>query len=251
MNINWNADKYSEDFQFVHKYGEDVMELLQAPLGSRIIDLGCGNGNLTVKLAERGYNVMGIDDSNEMLEVARGKYPDIEFVKGNALDFNIEPCDGIFSNAVLHWIDKDKQQSLLNNISSNIKTGGEFVCEFGGFGCAETVHSTLKKIFAERGYKYTRNFYFPTIGEYAPLLESAGLRVKFASLFDRPTLQQGDNGLEGWIRMFNLAPFDGLSEEETQEIIDEACNILKPVLCKEGKWYVDYVRIRFRCEKVK
>lgn len=249
MNISWDADKYSENFQFVHKYGEDVMELLQSPKGSRVIDLGCGNGNLTAKLYERGYNVTGIDDSYEMLKIAKEQYPDINFLKGNALNFSIEPCDAIFSNAVLHWIDKDKQQILLNNIAANIKDGGEFVCEFGGFGCAETVHSTLKDIFEEKGYKYIKNFYFPTIGEYAPLLEKAGLRVKFATLFDRPTLQQGDNGLENWIRMFNLAPFKGLNDSVTQEIIDEACFRLKPVLCKESKWYVDYVRIRFRCVK--
>lgn len=250
MNISWDADRYSEDFQFVHKYGEDVMELLHSPAGSRVADLGCGNGNLTVKLAERGYNVTGIDDSEEMLETAKRKHSDIEFIKGNALDFKIEPCDAIFSNAVLHWIDKEKHQSLLNNIASNIKKGGEFVCEFGGYGCAERVHTALREIFEERGHKYRKNFYFPSIGEYGPLLENAGLRVKFACLFDRPTLQQGDNGLEGWIRMFNLAPFEGLGEEETRNIIDEACRRLKPVLCREGKWFVDYVRIRFRCVKL-
>lgn len=250
MNINWNAEKYDESFKFVHKYGEDVMELLQSPKGSKVIDLGCGNGNLTIKLKEKGYNVTGIDDSLEMLSLAREKYNNIEFKKGNALTFNINPVDAIFSNAVLHWIDKEKHQTLLNNIASNIKLGGEFVCEFGGFGCAEKVHSELRRIFGEKGLNYKFNFYFPTIGEYAPLLERAGLRVKYAVLFDRPTLQKGDKGLEDWIRMFNMAAFNGVSEEMTQEIINEAEESLKPILCKDGKWYIDYVRIRFRCEKI-
>lgn len=248
MNINWDADRYSADFQFVHKYGEDVMELLQSPKGSRVVDLGCGNGRLTVKLKEKGYNVTGIDDSADMLKAAGENYSGIDFVKGNALNFNIEPCDAIFSNAVLHWIDKRRHQELLNNIASNIKKGGEFVCEFGGFGCAERVHSALQAIFEERGHRYFKNFYFPTVGEYAPLLENAGLRVKYAILFDRPTYQQG--GLEGWIRMFNMASFEGMSNDEVNEIIGEAEKRLADVLCKEGKWYVDYVRIRFRCERI-
>ena len=108
----------------------------------------------------------------------------------------------------------------------------------------------MDEIFAENGLEYTNKFYFPTIAEYSPLLEKAGLTVKFAELFDRPTLQKGDNGLENWIRMFNLAPFEGLADSKVQEIIDEAAKRLKPLLCKEGKWYVDYVRIRFRCEKI-
>lgn len=249
MNIKWDASKYAKDFKFVHKYGEDVIELFNLPCGSSVIDLGCGNGNLTVKLKEKGYNVIGIDDSEDMLKIARENYSDIKFIKGNALDFRVEPVDGIFSNAVLHWIDKERHQELLNNISANIKNGGEFVCEFGGYGCAETVHSALKDIFNKRGYKYFKNFYFPTIGEYAPLLEKAGFIVKYALLFDRPTLQVGEKGLESWIRMFNMAPFKDISEDETQEIIDEAADALKPVLCKNGSWYVDYVRIRFRCIK--
>lgn len=248
MNIKWNAENYTENFQFVHKYGEDVMELLQVAAGSRVLDLGCGNGNLTNKLKEKGYAVIGIDDSEDMLSIARASYPDIDFRKGNALNFQTEPVDAVFSNAVLHWIDREKQGTMLKNIASNIKTGGELVCEFGGFGCAEQVHSALEKIFSERGFVYPRTFYFPTVGEYAPLLEAAGLQVKYAVLFDRPTLQK--QGLEGWIRMFDMAAFAGIKEETAASMIHEAEERLEPILCQDGRWYVDYVRIRFRCEKV-
>ena len=248
MNIKWNAQNYTQNFSFVHEYGENVMELLQAPQGSTVLDLGCGNGNLTQKLKEKGYQVIGLDDSADMLAVARETYPDIRFIKGNALDFQIEPVDAVFSNAVLHWIDGERQQEMLNNIAANIRTGGEFVCEFGGFGCAEKVHAALEKIFSERGLVYPRTFYFPTIGEYAPLLERAGLRVKYAILFDRPTVQA--RGLEGWIRMFNTAAFKGIDEKTTADMIREAEACLESELCANGVWYVDYVRIRFRCEKV-
>ena len=247
MNIKWNAENYTENFQFVHRYGEDVMELLQSPAGSTVLDLGCGNGNLTSKLKERGYQVIGMDDSEDMLRIARANYPEIDFRKGNALSFQTEPVDAVFSNAVLHWIDREKQGDLLKNIAANIRNGGELVCEFGGYGCAEKVHSTLEKLFAKRGFVYPRTFYFPTIGEYAPMLEDAGLRVKYAVLFDRPTLQ--NKGLEGWIRMFDMAAFAGIDEETVSAIIREAGECLRPVLCQEGSWYVDYVRIRFRCEK--
>ena len=90
-----------------------------------MIDLGCGNGMLTDKLAEKGYDVTGIDDSVDMLELARKEYPDYNFVKGNAIDFNLDKkADVIFSNAVFHWIDEEKQQAMLNNVYDNLKEGG-------------------------------------------------------------------------------------------------------------------------------
>ena len=167
------------------------------------------------------------------------------------MDFTLdEPVDAVFSNAVLHWIDADKQQAMLDHIASQIKSGGLLVCEFGGKGCAETVHAALEKRFAAHGLHYLRTFYFPTVGEYAPLLEKAGFRVEFATLFDRPTKQNGPDGLADWIRMFDTAPFSGVDPALAAQIIDETVEDLRPVLLHDGVWYVDYVRIRFKVRKL-
>ena len=60
MNIRWNAKNYKDNFSFVPEYGADVMGLLTVPKGSRVVDLGCGNGTLTKMLADKGYAVTGI-----------------------------------------------------------------------------------------------------------------------------------------------------------------------------------------------
>lgn len=246
-NISWEAGDYQKNFSFVPAYGESVMELITKPRGALAVDLGCGGGNLTPKLADRGYRVLGIDDSAEMLEIARKTCPSLPFIKANAVDFQLEQkADVIFSNAVLHWIDAQNQQAMLDNIYRQLAPGGEFVCEFGGFGCAEQVHGTLEQCFREQGLHYKRVFYFPTIGQYAPMLEKAGFRVEFAALFDRPTVQEGENGLENWIRMFVKEPFRGIPDARKQEIIRQAVERLRTVLYQDGHWIVDYVRIRFR-----
>ena len=164
--------------------------------------------------------------------------------------FNLNP-NAIFSNAVFHWIDKENQQKLLNNISSNLKIGGQLVCEFGGKGCAETIHKELEKIFASKGLKYKRTFYFPTIGEYAPLIEKAGMEIRFATLFERPTKLKGEKGLADWINMFDTAPFEGIDEDLKNEIINKAVENLRSKLYINGQWYADYMRIRFKAIKVK
>lgn len=251
MNIKWIAEDYKNGFSFVPKYGEDVMSLITAKKGSTVLDLGCGNGTLTKKLAEKGYNVLGIDDSAEMLALAKTEHPEIEFQKGNALDFVLEKkADVIFSNAVFHWIDAKEQDALIENIAKNLKIGGELVCEFGGYGCAETVHSALERAFKKRGFTYERTFYFPTIGEYAPMLEKHGLRVEYATLFDRPTEQKGENGLFDWINMFVKKPFEGMDEKTKEEIFFEVMIDVIGELYREGKWFIDYVRLRIRARNV-
>ena len=78
------------------------------------------------------------------------------------------------------------------------------------------------------------------------MLERHGLQVRAALLFDRPTPQQTEDGLADWIRMFDKAPFAGVSEELQETIIREAVETLRPVLYHDGRWYVDYVRIRIK-----
>lgn len=250
MNIKWNACDYKENFAFVHQYGEDVLNLISAKEGALVVDLGCGNGALSKKLLDRGYRVLGIDASEEMLNIARSQYPEIEFQQGDAVEFNLaSKADVIFSNAVLHWIDADKQERMIQNICGQLKTGGQFVCEFGGKGCAERIHSTLEKYFVKHGLTYRRTFFFPSIGDYAPILERCGFRVEYATLFDRPTEQKTANGLADWIHMFVKAPFEGVERTAAEEIIAQTVEELKGELYRDGKWYVDYVRIRFQVRK--
>lgn len=252
MNITWDAKGYTSGFAFVHQYGEDVLGMIDAAPGSHVVDLGCGSGALSEKLLARGYRVTAIDASEEMLAQARAMHPDIPFAQADATDFTLpEPADVIFSNAVFHWIDRDRQPLLAASIARNLKTGGQLVCEFGGYGCAERVHSALEHAFAARGLVYPRVFYFPTIAEHAPILEAAGLRVTCALLFDRPTPQQGEDGLRNWIHMFVKAPFEGMPDDMREAIISEAADSLRPTLRQEdGTWIVDYVRIRIKAVKV-
>lgn len=248
MKNNWNADNYTDNFQFVHRYGEDVLTLLSVPENSFVVDLGCGNGALSEKLAEK-YKVLGIDASEKMLEKAKVLHPDLEFMKADAVNFRLpQKADAIFSNAVFHWI--SNQKALVKNLSENIKSGGELVFEFGGKCCAEIVHSALKTSFEIRGKKYRNGFKFRSIGEFAPLLEKNGFVVEYATLYDRPTEQKGEDGLQNWINMFVTSAFRGINKEQSRQIINDAVELCRPDLYVNGKWYVDYVRICMKARKV-
>lgn len=247
MNIDWDAERYSANFGFVYEYGEDLLSLFSLPKGAVIADVGCGAGQLTRKLSAMGYRAFGLDASEEMVALARKGGGDFRVADASmfALD---EPVDGIFSNAVFHWI--DDQPALVNNLARNLKPGGELVCEFGGHGCGGAVHSALAATFKEEGLKYAMPFYFPTIGQWIPLLEAAGLRPVYCRLFPRPTAQRGEHGVAEWIRMFVKAPFAGMDEGLKERIISRAEERLRPILFKDGGWFVDYVRIRIKAVRV-
>ncbi len=71
--------------------------LITKQLRSPVIDLGCGNGPLTDHIADRGYMVTEIDDSEEMLQLAKKEHPELNFIKGNGFCFHLaEKADIVF-----------------------------------------------------------------------------------------------------------------------------------------------------------
>lgn len=250
MNITWDEEHYENNFSFVHEYGEEVLDLLDAEPGARVLDLGCGNGALTKALEARGYRAQGLDDSAEMIAGAKAAYPDLPFTQANAIDFTLdEPVDAVFSNAVLHWIGKEDQPAVLASVARALVSDGQFVFECGGFGNAHLIHSALAEAFAKRGLSYRIPQYFPTIGEYATMLEAAGFKVTFAALFDRFTPLSGDDGLADWIRTFQQSAFTGMDDAAREEIIREAVESVRSQLLVDGVWYADYVRLRMKAIK--
>ena len=248
MNIKWDANKYSSDFSFVHQYGNSLMDLIDGNNCGTVLDLGCGNGALSKVMHDKGYDVTGIDASKELLDIAKKNYPDIQFIEADATNFSLkEPVDIVFSNAVFHWINREYQQDMLKCVYEVLKENGQFVFEFGGYGNNQLIHRALGEIFSKYKYTYEMPFYFPTISEYATLLENAGFRVTYATLFDRPTELKGANGLKDWINMFVKTPFSVINnEDEKRMIIDKTISNLQEILYIDGKWYADYVRIRMK-----
>src|SRR5260370_29318961 len=97
----WQADRYAKHAHFVPALGPSVLELLKPQPGERILDLGCGDGVLTEKIAAAGAIVVGIDAAADMIAAARKRGLDAHVMEGGNLQFS-EEFDGVFSNAALH-----------------------------------------------------------------------------------------------------------------------------------------------------
>src|SRR5215472_12986154 len=99
----WDPASYARNARFVSDLGSPVLDLLAPKPGERILDLGCGDGVLTKKLADLGCEVIGVDSSAPQIEAARGLGLDVRVMNGEELPYR-EEFDAVFSNAVLHWI---------------------------------------------------------------------------------------------------------------------------------------------------
>jgi trans-aconitate methyltransferase len=254
----WDAQSYQSRHSYVFKHGEGLVELLDPKPGERILDLGCGSGQLTAKIAEAGAHVIGIDLSPDMIAQARANYPqiefDIDFSVADATSFTLDqPVDAVFSNAVLHWV-KDAAAAI-ECVYRALKPGGRFVMEQGGYGNTRTVLAAVREVAGE----LESPWFYPTIGEYSALLERTGgpqplcaskklerqgFEVRFATLFDRPTTVEGENGLEDWLKMFGGKLFAGIPEDRQVEIRRELADRLRPAMYRDGNWIIDYRRLR-------
>lgn len=248
----WDSTLYDESFGIITRLGAGVVELLAPQPGERIIDLGCGTGALTAQIAAAGAEVVGIDASEAMIARARELYPELRFEIGKGEDFTVEvPVNAVFSNAALHWM--SPPEAVAASVARALKPGGRFVAEMGGSGNIATIVAATYQALAEEGIprERVRNpWYFPTIGEYASLLERVGFEVRLMQLFDRPTpLDDCPNGIADWLRMFGgdmLAPLPPDRRMRTQERVNE---LTRPRLEQEGRWVADYRRLRFMAVK--
>jgi trans-aconitate methyltransferase len=244
MQQEWNSNLYDQKHSFVFEYGQDLLTLLMPQPGERILDLGCGTGHLTNQIAQAGARVLGLDHSPQMLAAARERYPQLEFLEADAAAFTLPfTCDAVFSNAALHWV--TRAEAAVACIARVLSPGGRFVAEFGGHGnIANILAATQEALRDLTQTEAPHGWYFPSIGEYSSLLETHGLEVRQAFLFDRPTKLDGENGMRNWLAMFAEGKFRGLCDESKQQALTQIEARLRVTNYVEGSWLADYRRLR-------
>lgn len=244
----WDTTAYDGTHSFVFEYGEDVVALLDPQPGERIVDLGCGTGHLANRIAAAGADVVGLDNSAEMIEEARARntHSNCRFVCEDARSATFDASfDAVFSNAALHWIQEQEQDAVLNSVADALRPGGRFVAELGGIGNVSGIVDATQSELTGRGYESDSPWYFPSIGEYATKLEKHGFEVRNATLFDRPTkLDEGTDGLTAWLDMFGDSLLSPLSEDERRAVVSNVEDRLRHDQFIDGTWIADYRRLR-------
>lgn len=250
MTYQWDADLYQQKHAFVHQFGSSLIDWLNPQPNEKILDLGCGTGELTYQIAQSGAEVVGVDQSEEMVRRAKQQYPTMSFQEMDATQLaGLPQFDAVFSNAALHWVLKAKQ--AIQQTYQHLKPKGRLVAELGGKGNIAQIISALNKQRTNFGYRVIRinnQWFFPSVGEYSSLLESEGFEVRKTHFFSRDTVLAED-GIKEWIRMFAGQWLAGVASHHKEDLLDATQESLRSTLFWEDSWHADYKRLRILAVK--
>src|SRR5882724_1016627 len=125
---SWNPAHYDRAGAFVPRLASDLIDLLAPQPGERVLDLGCGTGDLTQQLADAGARPFGLDASSDMVSAARRKHPNLSFEVGDGQELRFDrEFDAVFSNAALHWM--PRAADVAAGVARALRPGGRFVAE--------------------------------------------------------------------------------------------------------------------------
>lgn len=245
----WKPADYARNAAFVPALGAPVLALLAPRPGEHILDLGCGDGVLTEKIAAAGATVVGVDASDTMIAAAKARGLDAHVMDGEKLNF--DNCfDAVFSNAALHWM--LDAPAVAAGVARALKPGGRFVGEMGGDGNVAVLRRGLREELVRRGYPVPERDpqWYPAIAEFSGIYAAAGFVDIEAQLIPRPT--ELPEGVYGWLKTFRAGFMDHakVPDDEQDDVARAVESRLEPELRQpDGCWLADYVRLRFMMRK--
>ncbi len=207
----WNAEDYALHSEAQLKWAQEIIGKLNLSGSESVLDIGCGDGKITVLLGSllpRG-RIIGIDNSPSMIDLARKSYPRLKnptigfrLMDGTRLTFENE-FDLVFSSTALHWV--SDQVAVLRGVEQALKRSGRLFFQMGGRGNAQDAIDRADAYIEEpEWHRYFTGFSFPwhfwSPDDYRTFLGKTDLVSTRVELIPKDMTQNGKDGLCGWIR---------------------------------------------------
>lgn len=164
-------DQLPEDLSIL-----DRLKLLQ---GCKVVDLGCGTGNYTYRIAERvgtTGRVIGVDPNPERIEIASQKWvkENLTFMVGDGEHYPEDQYDLVFSHHALHWVE-DKRPTF-KKAYKNLRPGGQFAFVAGRGRSA--IGDEMSALMGPAGHQAVKGlWHFMSPDEYREMAMSVGFKV--------------------------------------------------------------------------
>ncbi len=248
---DWNSRQYLKFEQERTQPARDLAGRIGMAAPRNVLDLGCGPGNSTRVLRDRfpEADILGVDNSPDMIERARRDYPELRF---QAFDAGGDPgewsgqWDVVFSNACLQWVPDHRQ--LLPRLLSLLRPGGELAVQVPLQGKAP-VHRLLRELVARPEWRpyfqSTRPFHLLEDTEYCDLLATHAASFTMWET-DYYHILDSHQGLLEWYRGTGLRPYlDALPVEKREDFERELLDGVKECFPRQQNGSVIFRFARF------
>ncbi|MBP1909345.1 methyltransferase domain-containing protein [Methanolobus bombayensis] len=250
MKKGFDGEKYEKFSAPQQEWGSKVIDELGLNDNDNILDLGCGNGLLSAKLAEKVPHgkIIGVDSSSSMIEQAeKHKKNNMEFLLCDITKLNFEEAfDVVFSNAALHWV---KDHSLaLRQVYRSMKSNAIMRIQFAGEGNCLNLASVLQDAMFSPEFKddftsFEWPWYMPGVGEYNKLLIESGFQDFRVWIENADCNFPDEESYIGWIDQPCLVPFiSHLPGDRALFFRDYVIREAKKIAAQEDGAYFEYFR---------
>ncbi len=259
----WDPRDYASHSEAQYEWAKELICKLNLNESETVLDVGCGDGKVTVLIANQlpDGRVTGVDSSEEMVALAKQRFPRQQYrnltfqvMDARQLDFASE-FDVVFSNAALHWV--QDHVSVLRGVKIALKKNGRLLFQMGGRGNAEEVSRSFNDLLRTprwsvyfKNFSSTYGFYGPE--EYREWLNEVNLTEKRIELIPKDMRHKGVEGFAGWIRTTWLPYTHRVPSELRQEFTSQVIeNYLQhhPV-DRDGFVHVKMVRLEVEAANI-
>lgn len=257
--IDLDAEFYIQHCDLQHTLASDLLNAIEFHHEAKILDIGCGDGSLTNKVAQKVFNgtVVGIDASPSMIELAskmhpKSSYPNLSFLLTKAEDVHtFAGYDYIVSFSCFHWVREGK--STFSKICQDLEPGSEllFLTYPHESKYYEFMQKALLKTFPEFAHLSAYNTML-SINDYSSTLNEQGINVKVFQKKELYTTHATMDDLRSFIKGW-LASFVPLPEELHTAYLDAVLQECLPYAKYDSDGFIKlpYTELIIRAEKIK
>jgi len=229
----WDGATYKANSSIQEMWAAPFLQMHILQGNEDILDLGCGDGNITKKLAQRlpKGSVHGIDLSPSMIKTANTVIDDrirgrLSFSQGNAENFHLDrKFDIIFSNAALHWV--SDMDAVIRHSKEHLKPGGRIVFLFpASWHLHQQRENTLQAL--KRNEKYARYMndqeprnFLHSMDVCATRVIRNGFQLNNIQLKPRDNIFDSREQLWGWVNAWAFSEYDQIPQELRKSYVDD------------------------------
>lgn len=248
-----NAEDYALNASAQEAWANELVEKLSLNGHENVLDIGCGDGRITQKIAQtlKGGSVIGIDQSMSMVRLAKQNFSsdNLAFIHMDATKINLDTqLDIAFSNATLHWI--ADHTAVLQSLRKDLNTNAKILFQMGGAGNANELLESVAQITSSNRWKQYFNCFaspynFCDVVDYEVWLPTYGYKAQRIELKQKDMMHNDTEGLKGWLRTTWFPYTDQLPADNRDRFLDDLVTeyTLQHPVDSKGRTHVKMTRL--------